>query len=133
MPTGLALNWRKIPERYRLLGSKCETCGSKYFPSRIICPNCRRKGKISEEKFSGEGKIFSYTVVSSPPAGFELETPYILAVIELAEGPRLTSQVVDCRPEEIKIGTPVRMVFRKIKENGKEGLINYGFKFKPKK
>ncbi|MEM3030329.1 MAG: Zn-ribbon domain-containing OB-fold protein [Candidatus Micrarchaeia archaeon] len=130
MRGGLALSWRKIPERYRLEGSRCETCGTNYFPSRIVCPKCRRKGKIVDAFFSGEGRIYSYTTVYSPPAGFELAAPYVLAIVELAEGPRLTSQIV-AKHGEIDIGTPVRVVFRKIQEDGAEGLIHYGFKFKP--
>ncbi|MEM4390007.1 MAG: Zn-ribbon domain-containing OB-fold protein [Candidatus Micrarchaeia archaeon] len=130
MSKGLALSWRKIPERYRLEGSRCERCGTNYFPSRIVCPKCRRKGKIVDVVFKGEGKIYSYTTVYSPPAGFELAVPYVLAIVELTEGPRLTAQIV-AKPEEVDIGTPVRMVFRKIQEDGKEGLIHYGFKFKP--
>jgi len=131
MDKGLALSWRKIPERYRLEGSMCERCMTSYFPSRVLCPKCRRKGRIVSASFSGEGRIYSYTVVHSPPSGFELEAPYILAIVELDEGPRLTSQIVDTKPEEVSIGKRVRMVFRRIQESGSEGLIHYGFKFKP--
>ncbi len=130
MKCGLALTWRRIPNRYRLIGSKCETCGKHFFPTRNICPKCRRKGKIVEKTFSGKGKVYSYSLVNVPPEGFELEAPYILALIELEEGTLVTSQVVDCKPEDVQIGTPVEMIFRKIQEDGKEGLIHYGFKFK---
>lgn len=130
MKPGLALTWRRIPNRYRLIGSKCESCGKNFFPTRNICPKCRRKGRIVEKVFSGKGKIYSYTLVSVPPEGFELEAPYILALVELDEGTLVTSQIVDCGRNEIEIGTPVEMVFRKIQEDGKEGLIHYGFKFK---
>ncbi|MCK4714618.1 MAG: OB-fold domain-containing protein, partial [Candidatus Aenigmarchaeota archaeon] len=73
--------------------------------------------------------IYSFTQVNVPPGGFEIEAPYMLAIIELDEGPRLTAQVVDCNKKDVKIGLPVRMVFRKIQESGAEGLIHYGFKF----
>lgn len=130
MTIGLPLTWRRIPERYGLIGSECESCGAKYFPVRRVCPRCRRKGKTREMKFSGKGKVYSFTVIYSPPTGFELDAPYIMAIVELAEGPRLTSQIVDCDSKDVKIGTPVEMIFRKIQEDGKEGLIHYGFKFK---
>jgi uncharacterized OB-fold protein len=97
---------------------------------RGICPNCRRKGKMVHQKFSGKGKVYSYTLITSPPTGFELEVPYIIAIIELEEGARVTAQIVDGDYEKVKIGLPVEMVFRKIQEDGKEGLIHYGFKFK---
>lgn len=127
---GLALTWRRIPERYNLLGSRCANCGESFFPMRGICPTCRRKGKMVCQKFTGKGKVYSYTLISSPPTGFELEAPYILAIIELEEGAKLTAQVVDGDFEKVKIGSPVKMVFRKIQEDGPEGLIHYGFKFK---
>lgn len=133
MQAGLPLTWRRIPERYRLLGSLCESCKTYFFPQRKFCKNCRRKGKIREAKFSGRGKIYSYTLVTAPPSGFELEAPYILALVQLEEGPMLTTQLVDCKPNEIKIGMPVELAFRKIQEDGAEGLIHYGFKFKPSK
>ena len=86
--------WRHIQQRYNLVGSKCTTCGQVFFPQRVICPDCRRKGNIENIQFSGKGKIFTYSVIRTP------------------------------------IGDPVEMVFRKIREDGPDGVISYGFKFK---
>lgn len=130
MKEAIPLTWRKIPERYRLLGTKCDTCNSVYFPQRTVCPKCRRKGKLTEMKFSGKGKIFSFTEVSAPPAGFEDQVPYILAVIELDEGARLTAQIVDAHKKDVKIGSRVEQVFRVIQRDDPEGLIQYGYKFR---
>jgi uncharacterized OB-fold protein len=130
MKEAIPLTWRKIPERYRLLGVKCETCNTCYFPKRSICPQCRRKGKIVDVQYSGKGKVFSYTEVTAPPQGFEDQAPYILAVIELDEGAKLTAQIVDVRKEDVKIGSRVEQVFRIIQKDDPEGLIHYGFKFK---
>jgi len=130
MSGGLALHWRLIPQRYNLIGSECKNCNEKYFPSRDWCPNCRRKGKIIDYRFSGEGEVYSYTVVHAPPVGFEYLKPYIAAIIKLKEGPLVTAQIVDCKPESVKIGLKVSMVFRKIIAEGKEGIIKYGYKFK---
>lgn len=127
----LSMYWRRIPQWYRLEGVVCETCGIDYFPSRTICPKCRRDGKIVTKRFNGKGKVYSYTVIHAPPTGWELQRPYIVAIIELEEGPRLTAQLVNCKPEEAKIGKEVEMVFRKIQEVGEEGIIHYGYKFQP--
>ncbi|MBN2477800.1 Zn-ribbon domain-containing OB-fold protein [Candidatus Micrarchaeota archaeon] len=129
MKESIPLTWRRIPERYTLLGTQCETCGKAYFPPRIICPQCRRKGKIKKIKFSGRGKVYSYTKIFVPPEGFEKQAPYMLAVIELEEGARVTAQIVDTCGD-VKIGSPVRAVFRIIQRDDPEGLIHYGFKFR---
>ncbi|MEM2918770.1 MAG: Zn-ribbon domain-containing OB-fold protein [Candidatus Altiarchaeota archaeon] len=130
MVKGLPSYWRLIPHRYNLIGTECENCKEKFFPPRKLCPNCRRLGKIKEFKFSGEGKIYSYTIIHSPPEGFEYLKPYVVAIIKLNEGPMITSQVVDCKPEDVAIGKKVEMVFRRISAAGKEGSIRYGYKFK---
>jgi len=130
MDRGLALHWRLIPQRYNLIGSECKTCGDKFFPARNLCPTCRRRGNIADYTFKGEGEIFSFTVVHAPPLGLEYLKPYIAAIIKLREGPLITAQIVDCRPDEVSIGNKVKMVFRKIIVEGSEGIIKYGYKFK---
>ncbi len=130
MKESIPLTWRRIPERYRLLGVKCTTCGKAYFPKRPICPKCRRKGKLEDVQYSGKGKIFSFTEITAPPAGFEDQVPYVLAIIELEEGARLTGQIVDARGDDVSLGAPVEQVFRVIQKDDPEGLIHYGFKFR---
>jgi len=127
-----AQTWRRIRERYLLIGSKCENCGTHYFPTKFVCKKCRRKGKLVRHKFSGKGKIYSYSLVTSPPEGFKHESPYIMAIVELQEGAHLMAQIVDWQGKpEPRIGDSVEVVFRKIQEDGPEGIIQYGFKFKP--
>jgi uncharacterized OB-fold protein len=126
----LPLLWRKFPERYLMQGNKCETCGTAFFPARKLCPNCRRKGKLVPEKMPHSGKIITFTEVFSAPYGFEMETPYFIAIIKLSNGAKILSQVVDSKKEKIKIGTEVKRVFRKISDIDPEGPIAYGYKFK---
>ena len=132
MREALPLIWRRIPERYNLVGTKCTNCNTPYFPQRRICPNCRRKGKMVVEKMPEEGFIYSFSEVHSAPGGFEQETPYYLAIVELKNGVKILTQVVDSPKEKVIIGAPVEMVFRKIFEDGEEGVIAYGYKFKVK-
>ena len=133
MSQGLALHWRLMGPRYNLVGSECKNCGQKFFPPRNICPDCRRKSKIEAFKFSGGGEIFSYTVIRAAPTGFEYQKPYVVAVVELEEGAKCTAQIVDCKPEDVKIGQKVEKVFRKIMADDDSGIIRYGYKFKIKK
>ena len=124
--------WRHIPQRYNLIGSKCVHCGEVFFPMRAICPKCRSRGKIEDIKFTGNGKIHSYSVIHTPTDEFKNISPYAVAIIELEEGAKITSQIVDCNVENIEIGQEVELVFRKIREEGSEGVISYGYKFKLK-
>ena len=131
MPNGnLPLIWRKFPERYTLKGNFCETCKTAFFPARKICPNCRRNGKLVEQQMPRAGKIITFTEVFSGPYGFEIETPYFIAIIELENKAKILSQVVDSEREKIKIGAKVQKVFRKISDIDPEGPIAYGYKFK---
>ena len=125
--------WREIPSRYNLLGTKCGNCGALDFPPRSICTECGRKslGKMVKQKLSGRGNVISYTVVHDAPSQFDLLKPYILAVIQLEEGVRLTSQVIDVEQSEVKIGMPVEATFRRLGQEGEAGVIQYGYKFRP--
>jgi len=106
------------------------TCKTRFFPKRNICPDCRRRSKIREIKYSGKGEIFSYTVVHAPPEGFELLKPYVLAIVKLKEGALVTAQIADAKPDEVSVGDKVEVVFRRIMSEGAEGIIKYGYKFK---
>lgn len=125
--------WRESKRRYNLVGNMCMNCGRKYFPPRALCPECHRAsiGKMTDYQFTGKGKVLTYTVVHSGINAFEFQVPYIMAIIELEEGTRISGQIVDVEPENIKIGMEVENVFRKIGEDGKAGMIYYGYKFKP--
>jgi hypothetical protein len=125
---GVPRFWREIPNRYNLIGTKCSNCNKVFFPPRFICPSCRRIGKLEPYRMKGRGKIVSFTVTHVAPNGFEDQAPYVIAIIELEEGPRLTAQVTDCDPSQIKIGDEVEMVFRRMGQEGEDGVIYYGYK-----
>lgn len=128
--SSLPLNWRRYPERYLLRGNYCENCKTAFFPARVICPHCRRKGKLVEKEMPRTGRIVSFTEVFVGPKGFEHETPYFVALIELENKSIVLSQVVDSKKESVKEGAKVKKVFRIINDMDMEGAIAYGFKFK---
>jgi uncharacterized OB-fold protein len=66
------------------------------------------------------------------PQGYETYLPYTVALVKLEEGPMVTAQLTDVRPDEVHIGMPVEMVTRKLIEEGPEGQILYGYKFRPR-
>ncbi|MBN1681521.1 MAG: Zn-ribbon domain-containing OB-fold protein [Anaerolineae bacterium] len=79
---------------------------------------------------SGKGTVYSFTTVTAPAAPFELYAPYPLALIQLDEGPMVTAQLTDL-DEPPAIGLRVEMVIRKLRTDGKRGIIIYGPKFRP--
>jgi len=125
--------WREIPSRYNLYGSKCGSCGTLDFPPRAVCPQCGRRsiGRMERVKLRGKGTVVSYTVIHEAPAQYEMMKPYVLAIIQLEEGCRLTSQVIDVDPAKMAIGMRVEAAFRKLGQEGEAGIIHYGYKFRP--
>ncbi len=78
----------------------------------------------------GKGIIVSYTIVVDAPEGFEEQAPYPLALVKLDEGPTVLSQLTDL-DGAVEIGMRVEMVTRKLRTDGKRGIIVYGYKFRP--
>jgi hypothetical protein len=124
--------WRENQARYNMIGRKCGKCQKVYFPPRDVCPKCRRAsiGKMENIKLSGKGAIVSYSTIHEGLPAFQMQIPYTMAIIELEEGARITGQIVDCKGDCVKIGSLVETVFRKLGEEGKSGIIHYGYKFK---
>jgi len=80
---------------------------------------------------SGRGEIFSFTTMYNVPQGYEDQKPYTVALVKLDEGPMVTAQLTDIDAKDVKIGLRVEMVTRKLREEGEEGQIIYGYKFRP--
>ncbi|MEM0205204.1 MAG: Zn-ribbon domain-containing OB-fold protein [Nitrososphaerota archaeon] len=122
--------WQLAERRYRLLGSKCTVCGKTSIGPRSVCPVCGSE-KIETVQLPSTGKVYSYTVVHMLPAEKDGYGPYIMAIVELEDGTRLTAEIVDCEPEDVKIGMPVELAFRLIGQESEHGIIYYGYKFRP--
>ena len=127
----IAQDWRLRVQRYKLVGEVCEECGSKLFPPRDVCPTCHEPAR-TPFAFSGLGEVYSFTTLYETPASFRQYAPYTVALVKLEEGPILTAQLTDVEDNEVHIGMPVEMVTRKVVADGDEGLIQYGYKFRPR-
>lgn len=123
-------HWRENVKRYRLLGTRCRACGKVHYPQRRVCPECLSR-EMEVFQFKGTGTIYSYTVINSPPEGYEFCKPYASALVELEEGEIVTAQLTDCDLEDLSIGMKVEVVLRKLFEYGESGIIIYGYKFRP--
>ena len=122
--------WREIPQRYRLESALCNNCGNIKIPPFSICPKCRSTD-IQKVISPSTGKVLTFTVVWTPPQEFKDQAPYVLAIVELDNGARLTGQITDCDYESVKSGMKIEAIFRKINSDGNKGLIHYGYKFRP--
>jgi len=89
----------------------CPRCVAWIFYPRHWCPHCYGS-ELEWRETGGRGSVYSFSVVHQAPfEAYEAEVPYVLAIIELAEGPHLMANVVDCAPETVHVGMPVRVVF----------------------
>lgn len=99
--------WEGV-NRGELLVPTCLECGKRHFTPRPRCPFCR-SGSIEWQRSSGEGEVYSATVVCRKPAD-NFDVPFALALITL-DGWEMMSHVVDITPADILIGMPVRVRF----------------------
>ncbi len=121
--------WRETKYRYRLIGEKCTSCGATFFPRNAVCLECGSKD-LDECQLADKGRVVTWTVVRNAPEGFEKYAPYVVALVELDDGVRVLSQVVDVEPDEVESGMRVEAAFRRVREDGDSGIIEYGYKFR---
>jgi len=120
--------WRQRDRYYRLIGSKCKECGAEFFPPVYRCRKCGSEN-VEDKEMPKSGKILTYTVLHEPLPGFEAQAPFFLAVVELENGGRVLTQIVDSPEESVKIGAKARATTRRMRVDGESGQILYGYKF----
>ncbi|MCW5889570.1 MAG: Zn-ribbon domain-containing OB-fold protein [bacterium] len=97
--------------RHELYVQRCRDCGTVRFPPRALCTHCMSPA-TEWLRCSGRGTVYSFTVTHQNQApGFREELPYVLAIVELAEGPRVMTNIVGCAPDAVRIGMAVEVVF----------------------
>lgn len=84
-----------------------------------------------KQNLTGLGEVYSFSTMYNAPKGFEEQKPYTVALIKMDDGPMITAQLTDIDHDQVHIGLRVEMVTRKIREDGSEGQIIYGYKFRP--
>lgn len=107
--------WDAVSER-RLLVMRCADCKRAHHYPRPFCPRCG-SGEVSWEEASGIATLYTWSVVHRndlPP--FNERVPYVAAVVELQEGPRMATNVVDCDPNLLEVGMKLHVDFRDIGE-----------------
>ena len=97
--------------RHELLVQQCADCGRLRFIPSELCPACH-SSSATWAPVSGRGSVYTYTVVHrAPTPAYQADAPYVLAYVELAEGPRMPARLVDVTPDEVAVGMPVTVVF----------------------
>ncbi len=91
---------------------RCDACSNVYFPPRPFCPACASRS-VTAFTASGRGRLHSYVINHRPAPGFEHEAPYAVAVVELDEGPRVMTSMVDVdqTPDTLVLDMPVEVTF----------------------
>ena len=103
--------------REELLVQQCGNCARHIFPPRANCPDCG-SSQLAWQPVSGRGVIYTYTVAHRPPHPVLAEQcPLAVAVVELAEGPRMITNVIGCDTNEVEIGMPVQVAFESIDDS----------------
>ncbi|MBT6277274.1 MAG: Zn-ribbon domain-containing OB-fold protein [Chromatiales bacterium] len=95
---------------------RCDDCEHNYFPPRPFCPACGSRS-VSVFAASGKGTLYSYIINHLPTPGFE--PPFAVAVVELAEGPRMMSNILECEqtPEALQLDMALEVSFEAVSDD----------------
>jgi len=101
-------------KRHEFVLQRCDNCGNYRYPAGIVCPHCM-SDKLTWVKVSGRGRVYTWVVIHQVyhPA-FAGDIPYAVVAVELEEGPRMSTSLVGCKPEDITIGMPVEVAFNDV-------------------
>jgi len=113
-PTPVTQPFWDAARKHVLRIPRCRSCKAHFFYPRALCPACG-SGDLDWIEASGRATIYTYTVARRQTLrGFEC--PYVIAIVELEEGPHMTTNIVDCDVDSVKVGDPVRAVFSDISD-----------------
>ncbi len=110
--------YSKFLAEHKLMGTRCRRDGRIYFPPRPIAPETLCDD-MEWVELAGQGKLVAFTIVyvgtsAMSAAGYSRQNPYCVGIVELVEGPKISAQILNVdvtRPEQIKIGMPLRVQF----------------------
>ena len=99
----------------RLVLQSCQACTTAYFPPRPFCPHCGSR-EVKTFDASGRGRLYSFIINHLPAPGYD--GPFIVAAVELEEGPRMMTNIVGCpqTPEALVLDMPLEVVFEKMSD-----------------
>jgi len=116
VPEGDTVEFWEATRRGRLLLKWCGNCGTYSYYPRPFCPECWSE-QVTWHEASGDATLYTWSVIynnDQPP--FRDRVPYVAAVVDLAEGPRMVTNVIDTPFEDLSIGMPLRVTYKVISE-----------------
>lgn len=129
--TAMTTLWRKRKMILGLVGGKCNNCGTPQFPQTQVCvnPECTARRSQQDYEFANQpARVKTFTgdmlAVSHAP-------PHIYGMIQFDNGGRFMADFTDCKLDDIKVGLPMQMVFRKRTQDKERGFVNYFWKARP--
>ena len=111
---------------------RCNACQKAYFPPRPFCPHCAAR-EVASSARAAEGRLYSYVIHHRPVPGFT--PPYAIAVVELDEGPRMMTNIVECpqTPEALVLDMPLEVAFEKTGRRDHAAVVPPGERLTPMK
>lgn len=104
-------------KKHELRMQYCNECKQWIWYPKAVCPNCGKKESIEWVRLSGKGKIYSYTIIRQVidnSESFNKDIPFIIALVELDEGPRIYSNVINATADSASIGDRVEVIFEDV-------------------
>jgi uncharacterized OB-fold protein len=99
----------------RLVVQRCTACGHHQLYARAHCLVCR--SPVTWVDASGQGTVYSFTVIrQNPSRSFRHLLPFVVALVDLHEGPRLMTNIVGCDPDQVEIGAAVQVRFEPVSD-----------------
>ena len=116
-PTPFSEPFWEGARQHKLLVQRCGSCGRFRWTPQLACPWCLAE-EYEWREASGRATLYSFTVIHRPPdpVAFAGDVPYVLAVVELEEGPFMQTNLVGCPLEAIRIDMPVEVTFERATE-----------------
>jgi len=127
-PMSLQALWRERDQNLRLYASRCTACGRVQYPPQRICTSCHEKDRMQPYRLADRrGEIFTYSMdyVAGTP-----DTPLVITIINFQGGGRMLSMLTDRKVEDVRVGLPIEMTFRKVGVFN-DGIHNYYWKAMP--
>lgn len=109
-PTRITQPFWDAARKHALHIQRCSDCQRHVFYPRALCPHCG-SAALTWVEASGRGTIYTFTVARKPTLP-TFTCPYVIAIVELAEGPHVTTNIVECDPDKVRVGDPVEAVFQ---------------------